>query len=176
LIIHLIIQTVLLYPSGAVWTDEASNVSRPDPSGADRIDAEHQATDLAVGSSNPTSGSQTAGERLSGKSSRFAGLGIGNLDLSTHVVTARAASFGSRDAAPQDRFVRAAAVRDGALSFSYPWSSSAASGLRDSLRRITDPRRARAAAGHQVSIDQVWSTPRFRPLKEGEAHFTGGRS
>jgi hypothetical protein len=28
LIIPMIIQTILLYPSGAVWTDEASNVSR----------------------------------------------------------------------------------------------------------------------------------------------------
>ena len=28
----------------------------------------------------------------------------------------------------------------------------------------------------QVSIDQVWSALRFRPLKEGEAQFTGGRS
>jgi hypothetical protein len=45
----MIIQTILLYPIGAVWTDEASNVSRLDPSGADQIDAEHQATDLAVG-------------------------------------------------------------------------------------------------------------------------------
>jgi hypothetical protein len=42
----LVIQTILLYPSGAVWTDEASNVSRPDPSGADQIDAKHQATEL----------------------------------------------------------------------------------------------------------------------------------
>jgi hypothetical protein len=49
LIIRLIIQTLRLEPSGAVWTDDASNVSRPDPSGADQIDAEHQATDLAVG-------------------------------------------------------------------------------------------------------------------------------
>jgi hypothetical protein len=30
LIIRLIIQTILPYPSGAVWTDEPSNVSRPD--------------------------------------------------------------------------------------------------------------------------------------------------
>jgi hypothetical protein len=37
----LIIQTILLYPSGAVWTDEASNVSRLDPSGAVQIDVEH---------------------------------------------------------------------------------------------------------------------------------------
>ena len=48
LIIPLIIQTILLDPSGAVWTDDPSNVSRLDPSGADQIDAEHQATDLAV--------------------------------------------------------------------------------------------------------------------------------
>jgi hypothetical protein len=54
LIILLIIQTILLDPSGAVWTDGASNVSRLDPSGADQIDAEHQATDLAVGGSNPS--------------------------------------------------------------------------------------------------------------------------
>jgi hypothetical protein len=48
--IHLIIQTILLDPSRAVWTDEAANVSSLDPSGADQSDAEHQATDLAVGS------------------------------------------------------------------------------------------------------------------------------
>jgi hypothetical protein len=49
LIIRLIIHTILLDPSRAVWTDEASNVSSLDPSGSDQIDAEHQATDLAVG-------------------------------------------------------------------------------------------------------------------------------
>ena len=43
---RLIIQTIRQDPSGSVWTDEASNVSRPDRSGADQIDAEHQATDL----------------------------------------------------------------------------------------------------------------------------------
>jgi hypothetical protein len=32
---------ILLDPSGAVWTDEAPNVSRLDPSGADQADAEH---------------------------------------------------------------------------------------------------------------------------------------
>jgi hypothetical protein len=41
LIIPMIIQTILLDPSGAVWTDEAPNVSRPDPSGAIQIDANH---------------------------------------------------------------------------------------------------------------------------------------
>jgi hypothetical protein len=50
LIIRLIIQTIRRDPSGAIWTDEASNVSRPDPSGADQIDVEHQATDLVVAS------------------------------------------------------------------------------------------------------------------------------
>jgi hypothetical protein len=48
----LIIQTIRLDPSGSVWTDEALNVSRPDRSGADQIDAEHQATDLALGSNH----------------------------------------------------------------------------------------------------------------------------
>jgi hypothetical protein len=48
LVIRLIIQTIRWDLSGSVWIDEASNVSRLDPSGADLIDAEHQATDLAV--------------------------------------------------------------------------------------------------------------------------------
>jgi hypothetical protein len=52
LIIPMIIQTSRLEPSGAVWTDEASNVNRLDPSGADQIDVEHQATDRAVGGSD----------------------------------------------------------------------------------------------------------------------------
>jgi hypothetical protein len=49
LIISLIIQTIRQDPSRSVWIDEAPNLSRPDPSGADQIDAEHQATDLALG-------------------------------------------------------------------------------------------------------------------------------
>ena len=48
LIIRLIIQTIRRDPSGAVWTDKAPNVSRPDPCGADQIDAEYQPTDLLV--------------------------------------------------------------------------------------------------------------------------------
>ncbi len=48
LIIRLIIQTIRQDPSRSVWIDGASNVSRPDPSGADQIDAEHQATDVRV--------------------------------------------------------------------------------------------------------------------------------
>jgi len=41
LIIPMIIQTIGLDPSGAVWTDEAAHVSRLDRSGADQADAEH---------------------------------------------------------------------------------------------------------------------------------------
>jgi hypothetical protein len=48
LIIRLIIQTIRRDPSGPVWIDEAPIVSRPDPSVADQIDAEHQSTDLAI--------------------------------------------------------------------------------------------------------------------------------
>jgi hypothetical protein len=60
LIIRLIIQTILLYPSGAVWTDRPSNVSRLDPSGAVQIDAEHPTRNRKVVGSNPTSGSKSA--------------------------------------------------------------------------------------------------------------------
>jgi hypothetical protein len=49
LIIRLIIQTIRRDPSRSDQIDDPSNVGRPDPSGADQIDAEHQATDLAVG-------------------------------------------------------------------------------------------------------------------------------
>jgi hypothetical protein len=45
----MIIQTILLDPSGAVWTDEATNVSRPDPSGAVWVDAEHPSRNRKVG-------------------------------------------------------------------------------------------------------------------------------
>jgi len=53
----LIIQTILLYPSGAIWTDEASNVSSLDPSGAVQADCEHPSRNRKVVGSNPTSGS-----------------------------------------------------------------------------------------------------------------------
>jgi hypothetical protein len=49
LIIRLIIQTIRRDRSGSVWIDDAPDVSSPDPSGANQADAEHQATDLAVG-------------------------------------------------------------------------------------------------------------------------------
>src|SRR4029450_5205032 len=58
LIIRLIVQTILLYLSGAVWTDGPSNVSRLDPSGADQVDAEHPARNRKVA------------RRLSGKDAR----------------------------------------------------------------------------------------------------------
>ncbi len=71
MIIPLIIQTIGLYPSGAVWTDEAPNVSRLDPSGAVQIDAEHPTRNRKVVGSNPTSGSKTPGQRISSKTSTF---------------------------------------------------------------------------------------------------------
>jgi hypothetical protein len=64
LIIRLIIQTIRRDPSGSVWIDEASDVSRPDRSGADQIDAKHQATDLAVGGFESLAARITAGHRL----------------------------------------------------------------------------------------------------------------
>jgi len=48
LIIRLIIQMILLDPSGAIRTDEASNVSRLDPSGAVQADAEHPSRNRKV--------------------------------------------------------------------------------------------------------------------------------
>jgi hypothetical protein len=61
LIIPLIIQTILLYLSGAVWTDEAPIVSSLDPSGAVQIDAEHPSRNRKVEGLNPSSSSKTAG-------------------------------------------------------------------------------------------------------------------
>jgi hypothetical protein len=58
LIIPMIIQTIRLEPSGAVWSrlepsgavwsDEAANVSRLDPSGAVQVDAEHPSRNRKV--------------------------------------------------------------------------------------------------------------------------------
>jgi hypothetical protein len=44
----LIIPTIRLDPSGAVWTDEPFNVSRLDPSGAVQADAEHPSRNRKV--------------------------------------------------------------------------------------------------------------------------------
>jgi hypothetical protein len=59
----MIIQTILLDPSGAVWTDGHPNVSRLDPSGTVQIAAEHPSRIRKVEGSNPSSGSKTAGQR-----------------------------------------------------------------------------------------------------------------
>jgi hypothetical protein len=72
LIIPMIIQTILLDPSGAVWTDEASNLSSLDPSGAVQVDAEHPARNRKVVGSNPTSGSKTAAQSICAVVSSFA--------------------------------------------------------------------------------------------------------
>jgi hypothetical protein len=58
----MIIQTILLDPSGAVWTDEAPNVSRLDPSGADQADAEHPTRNRKVKGSNPRRGLQPSSQ------------------------------------------------------------------------------------------------------------------
>jgi hypothetical protein len=49
LIIRLIIQAIRRDRSGSLQIDKASDVSRPDRSGAGQIDAEHQATDWRLG-------------------------------------------------------------------------------------------------------------------------------
>jgi hypothetical protein len=54
LIIPMIIQTILLDPSGAGWTDAAPNLSRQDPSCSVQSDAEHLARNRKVEGSNPT--------------------------------------------------------------------------------------------------------------------------
>jgi hypothetical protein len=46
----MIIQTIGLYPSGALWTDRASDMSGLDPSGAVQVDAEHPARDRKAAS------------------------------------------------------------------------------------------------------------------------------
>jgi hypothetical protein len=57
MVIPMVIQTILLDPSGPVWTDAAPNVSRQDPTSAVRVDAEHPARNRKVEGSNPSSGS-----------------------------------------------------------------------------------------------------------------------
>jgi hypothetical protein len=69
LIIRLIIQTIRRDRTRSDQIDEARNVSRPDQFGADQIDAEHQATDLAVGGSNPSRRAKRAGQRHCSKGS-----------------------------------------------------------------------------------------------------------
>jgi hypothetical protein len=59
----MIIQTILLSPSGSVWIDAAPNVSRQDPTSAVQADTKHLTRNRKVVGSNPTSGSKTAGQR-----------------------------------------------------------------------------------------------------------------
>src|SRR5918996_5411476 len=46
-------------PCGAIRTDEASNVSRLDPSGAVQVDAEHPSRNRKVEGSNPLQGASS---------------------------------------------------------------------------------------------------------------------
>ena len=59
LIVRLIIQTILLVPSGVVWTDEGPNVSRLDPTRSVQVDAEHPAQSRKIVGLNPTKHSKT---------------------------------------------------------------------------------------------------------------------
>ena len=56
LIIPMIILTIGLYPSGAVWTDGPTNVSRLDPSGAVQVDAQNPTRNRKVDGSSANSG------------------------------------------------------------------------------------------------------------------------
>jgi hypothetical protein len=63
-------------------------------------------------------------------------------------------------------------ARPNALWVAYP-KANRADINRDSLWPILGEYGLRPIT--QVAIDEVWSALRFRPLKEGEAQFTGGR-
>jgi hypothetical protein len=65
-----------------------------------------------------------------------------------------------------------ALARPDVLWFAYP-KGNATDINRDTLWPILGELGLRPIG--QVSIDEVWSGPRFRPAKEGEAPFTGGR-
>jgi hypothetical protein len=79
----MIIQTIGLDPSGAFWTDGASNVSSLDPTGAVQVDAEHPARNRKVVGSNPTSGSISAGKVHQARRAYLGGSGGGNLSTWT---------------------------------------------------------------------------------------------
>jgi hypothetical protein len=64
-------------------------------------------------------------------------------------------------------------ARPGVLWFAYPKGNKADIN-RDSLWPIVAEYGLRPNA--QVALDDVWSALRFRPNKEGEGPFTGGRS
>ncbi len=49
LVTPVVIQTIRRDPSGSVWIDRAPNLSSTETPRADQVDAEHQATDLVIG-------------------------------------------------------------------------------------------------------------------------------
>jgi hypothetical protein len=63
-------------------------------------------------------------------------------------------------------------ARPSVLWFAYP-KGNRTDLNRDSLWPILGEYGLRPIS--QVSVDEVWSALRFRPLKEGEPPFTGGR-
>jgi hypothetical protein len=135
LIIRLIIQTIQRDPSGPVWIEDAPNVSRPDPSEADQVDAERQATDLAVGSSTWTFLEATGG---TGANAASAGGHANSLSKGgSHVMECAARSVLHR------QLVRSSALRSGlparrtARSVGGP-SSATMLCLAKAARRHTD--------------------------------------
>ncbi|GAA2276415.1 hypothetical protein GCM10010149_19430 [Nonomuraea roseoviolacea subsp. roseoviolacea] len=67
---------------------------------------------------------------------------------------------------------RAALTGPSVLWVAYP-KGNRSDVNRDTLWPIVGPYGLRPNG--QVAVDEVWSALRFRPLKEGEAPFTGGR-
>ena len=67
---------------------------------------------------------------------------------------------------------RDALARPSTLWVAYP-KANRADINRDSLWPILGEYGMRPIG--QVAVDEVWSAMRFRPIKEGEAPFTGGR-
>ena len=63
-------------------------------------------------------------------------------------------------------------TRPSILWIAYP-KANRADINRDSLWPMLSPYGLRPIG--QVAVDEVWSALRFRPLKEGEAPFTGGQ-
>ena len=79
-----------------------------------------------------------------------------------------AASLRSILTANQDRL-----ALPGAIWIAYP-KANRADINRDSVWPIAGEYGLRPIG--QVAVDEVWSALRFRPMKDGEAPFTGGRS
>jgi hypothetical protein len=91
----LIIQTIRRDPTGSDQTDDPSNVSRPDRSGADQIDAEHQATDLAVARPNHVaSGRQGEVEQILGVDEVVVAVGAGLRSVTRAGLTEPASNAG----------------------------------------------------------------------------------